>query len=256
MRFKTSSSRPRAEQISLFLGEHYVLTFHERNDESVNPVRERLRQGAGRRIRKSGPDYLTYALIDAVIDLLFPLLERFGDRLDEMEQKILTEPDTSVLEDLNILRKDILGRRSAVWPKREAINLLIRNSGHLVTDDTRTYLRDCYDHTIQLIDLIDNLREIASGQIDLYISTVSNRMNEVMKVLTIMATIFIPLSFIAGVYGMNFDAQASPWNMPELGRPFGYPLLLLGMLLVAATQLFIFWRKGWIGRISRKEKME
>ena len=245
MRMLSFEGRLKSKQFSMFIGSDYVLTFQEAQGDYFEPVRERLRLAQGR-VRGRNPDYLGYTLIDALIDSYFPIMERYDERLDILEQRVQEFDDKNALNDLHAVRKEMTALRRAVWPKREALNCLVRDPVPLISDKTRLYLRDCYDHTIQIIDMLENLREIASGLVDLYMSGVSNRMNEVMKVLTVIATIFIPLSFIAGLYGMNFDPAVSSWNMPELGWPFGYPLLLAIMAAVALGQLYLFRKKGWI----------
>lgn len=244
---------PQSEQISLFLGKDYVLTFQEHAGDCFDPVRERIRKSRGR-IRISGADYLVYALLDAVIDAYFPVLERFGETVEVLEELVTSRPGENMVSEIHKVKRDLLASRRAVWPMREMINQLIRDETPLVTDHTRIFLRDCYDHTVQLMDMIETYREIASSLIDIHLSSLSNRMNEIMKVLTIIATIFIPLGTIAGVYGMNFDPEASPWNMPELGWYLGYPFVLGLMGLVSAGLVFYFWRKGWIGRGNRSVK--
>jgi magnesium transporter len=245
-RMLTPGERLETEQITLFLGSNYILTFQEKAGACFDPVRTRIRGRKGR-MCTGGADYLAYALIDAVVDSYFPVLERYDDKLDDLEQRVMAAPDRDVIDDIYAVRKDLLTMRRVVWPIREAVNALIRDASSLISEDTRVFLRDCYDHAIQIIDMLENLREIALGLVDLYISGVSNRMNEVMKVLAIIATVFIPLSFIAGLYGMNFDPDASSWNMPELGLRYGYPLALGLMVLVFIGQLFYFKKKGWIG---------
>jgi len=241
-----------SEQFSMFLGSNFVLTFQEVPGDCFVPVRDRIRKGR-KVFRKSGADYLAYTLVDAIIDSYFPVLEKYDERMDSLEKQVLEKPDNQAIGGVHTLRKDLLSLRRAVWPMREAINTLTRSEEDLIKDETRIYLRDCYDHTIQVIDMLENLREISSGLVDLFHSNIGNRMNEIMKVLTLIATIFIPLSFIAGLYGMNFDAERSPWNMPELGWYFGYPLALFLMVTVAAVQLYLFKRRGWIGASSKKE---
>ncbi|MBX9789171.1 MAG: magnesium/cobalt transporter CorA [Pirellulales bacterium] len=247
------------EQLSLFLGRNFVVTFQEIPGDCLDPVRERLRK-AGSRVRTSGPDYLAYSILDTVIDAFFPLLESFGEQLDGLEEQVVITPDNRLIAQIHQIKRELVLLRRAIWPQREAINTLIRDPSELVKDDTRLYLRDCYDHTVQIIDLVEVYRDIASGLTDLYVSGISNRMNEVMKVLTIIATIFIPLSFVAGVYGMNFDTDVSPWNMPELEWYFGYPFAWGVMLAMTLAMLFFFWRKGWLrslmptsnGRVQRR----
>jgi magnesium transporter len=208
-------------------------------------VRDRIRKG-GNKIRNTGPDYLAYALLDAFIDNYFPFLEQLGERLETLEDEVILRPDTQTITQIHRIKRDLLTMRRAVWPLRDALTSLIRESTPLITDDTRIYLRDCYDHTIRLIDLLETYREIATGLTDIYLSSMSNRLNEVMKVLTIFTAIFIPISFIAGVYGMNFNPNSSPWNMPELNWKWGYPFALALMAAVAIVLLIYFRRKGWL----------
>lgn len=254
-RMLRSAERLETEQFSMFVGENYVLTFQEYPGDCFDAVRDRIRKGR-KVFQKSGPDYLAYALVDAIIDHYFPALEKYDERLDGIEAAILEAADRQTLGRVHAIRKDLLHLRRAVWPMREAVNALVRTDEELIKDETKLYLRDCYDHIIQVIDMLENLREITSGLVDLYHSNIGNRMNEIMKVLTLIATIFIPLSFIAGLYGMNFDSEHSPWNMPELGWYFGYPLALLFMLAVAGVQLYLFKRKGWIGSQGSGNKEE
>lgn len=233
------------EQISLFLGPTYVLTFQEQIGDVFDPVRERLRQTRGR-IRHSGADYLAYALLDAAIDGFFPVLEQLSERLGQLEESVLSDPNPGNLEEIYRVRRALTNLRRAVWPAREAVNAFARTDSALVTDMTRLFLRDCYDHILQVIDVLETYRDLASGLMDTYLSSQSNRMNEVMKVLTIIATIFIPMTFIAGIYGMNFDPQRSPWNMPELSWYWGYPFSLLLMLGIAFVLVIFFRRRGWL----------
>lgn len=236
------------EQIGLVLGRNFVLTFQEgRPGDSFGPVRERIRKAAGR-IRTAGADYLAYSLLDAVIDGYFPVLEDIGERLESLEDEILARPGRGTFHRVHDLKRELLALRRAVWPLREAVSGLIREPCALIGDETRLYLRDCYDHAVRIIDFVETYRELGSDLTDLYLSSVSQRMTEVMKVLTIIATIFIPLTFIAGIYGMNFHTDKSPWNMPELGWYWGYPFALLLMGLVALALVAYFWWKGWLGR--------
>ncbi|HBQ18945.1 MAG TPA: magnesium and cobalt transport protein CorA [Myxococcales bacterium] len=232
------------EQVSLFFGDRYVLTFQERDGDCFEPVRNRIRQGRGR-IRSRGADYLAYALMDAVVDAYFPVIEHFGDRLERLEDRVLENPEESLVGEIHIIKRDLTAVRRAVWPLREAVSILLREERELVTEETRVFLRDVYDHTVQLVELVEGQRDIASGLLDVYLSSVSNRMNEVMKVLTIIATIFIPLSFVAGLYGMNFDTS-SPYNMPELAWRLGYPWALGLMLAISLVMLWYFRRKKWL----------
>lgn len=234
------------EQVSMFLGKGFVLTLQERPGDCFETVRERIRRGKGSRIRDEGSDYLCYALIDSIIDGYFPALEQCGESLESLEDKVVAHPEGTQISKLHDLKRDLLMLRRAIWPQREMINALIRDENDVFTDTTKLYLRDCYDHTFQLIDLVETYREIASGLVDVHLSSVSAKLNEVMKVLTIIATIFMPLSFIASLYGMNFDRNSSPWNMPELGWYMGYPFALLLMVITAAGFLWYFNRKGWL----------
>lgn len=227
------------EQISIVFGQGFVLTFQENGTDPFGPVRERLRTGRGR-LRTQRSDYLVYALMDAVVDNYFGILEGIGEVTEQVEEQLLSDPKPEVLRDLYQLRRCILFVRRAVWPLREVIGTLQRGQSQLVTEFTRTYLADVYDHTIQLIDTIETYRDIIAGMLELYLSSASNRMTAVMKVLTVITTIFMPLSFIAGIYGMNFE------HMPELKSPWGYPLTLFSMLAIACGMLWYFHRKRWL----------
>ncbi|HUT26165.1 MAG TPA: magnesium/cobalt transporter CorA [Sumerlaeia bacterium] len=255
LRMTEAGERIESEQFSIFLGKNFVLTFQERPGDCLDPVRDRIRSGRGR-IRQVGPDYLTYAFLDAIVDHYFPLLERLGDRLEALEDEILTDPDSSTVARVHDVKRDLQTLRRAAWPLRDVMNSLLRDMSAFVADDTRVYLRDCYDHTVQILDILEVRRELCSDLRDLYLSCLSNRMNEVMKVLTIIATIFIPLSFVAGLYGMNFDPDRSPWNMPELSWYWGYPFALGVMAAVVGLLLFYFHRRGWIGSPRDREPKE
>jgi magnesium transporter len=233
------------EQISMFLGRNYVLTFQERPGDDWNTVRERLRQKRGI-IRTSGADYLAYALIDAVIDSYFPVLDLLGEQVEKLDDELSQNPHRPLMGKVHDIRVGLHQVRRAIWPHREVMAALTREPHELIKEETRTYLRDCYDHTIQIMDLVENDRDLCSDLRDFYLSAVNNRMNEIMKVLTIIATIFMPLSFFAGVWGMNFNTQVSPWNMPELNWRLGYPIALGVMLAVAAGMLYFFYRRGWL----------
>jgi magnesium transporter len=237
------------EQLSVFLGDGWVITFQEVPGDCLDPVRDRLRSGRGRS-RELGPDYLAYSILDAAIDAFFPLLEQIGEQLDVLEDQVLTNADLNAnIADIHGIKNDLILIRRAIWPQREAINSLVRDPSSLVKDETRLFLRDCYDHTVQIIDLLEMYREVSSGLMDLYASAVSNRMNEVMKVLTIIATVFIPLTFIVGIYGMNFDPIDSPWNMPELHWYFGYPMVWVVMTLVTVSMVIFFRKQGWLASL-------
>ncbi len=232
------------EQISFFLAGNYVITFQEVPGDSFEAVRERIRHGKGQ-IRRMGPDYLLYALIDALVDEFFPAMEGYGERIEELEDEVIQKPQPATLNEIHRIKRELLTLRRTAWPEREVINALQREEAHLIRPETRVFLRDCYDHTVQVIDMIETYRDLASGLLEVYLSSASNRLNEVMKVLTIISTIFIPLNFIAGVYGMNFNQETSPLNMPELGWYFGYPFALGLMAIVGVLLVFYFRRKQW-----------
>jgi magnesium transporter len=228
-----------AEQISFILGPHYLISFQETEGDVFNFVRERIRKAKGR-IRKSGSDYLAYALTDAIVDHYFLVLEKIGEKIELLEEDLLDDTQTETLQSIHHLKREMIFFRKQVWPIRDILSTLMKEETSLIQETTRIFIRDLYDHTIQVMDTIESFRDVLSGLQDLYLSTVSNRMNEVMKVLTIMATIFIPLTFIAGIYGMNFEF------MPELKWRWSYPVLW--MLLVAIFLFMVFWfkKKKWL----------
>ncbi|MHC5598525.1 MAG: magnesium/cobalt transporter CorA [Nostoc sp.] len=235
-----------SEQVSLILGKHYLLTVQEEPEhDCFEGVRSRIEKNKGI-IRKQGADYLAYALLDAIIDGFFPVLELYGERIEELEEEVIVRPTPQTLQNIYQIRRELLQLRRAIWPQRDAINSLIRDAPDLITEEVRIYLRDCYDHTVQVMDMVETYRELASGLMDVYLSAVSNKMNEIMKVLTVVSTIFIPLTFVAGIYGMNFSTEKSPYNMPELNWYWGYPLCLGLMAAIALGLLFFFWRRGWL----------
>ncbi|MDD2439599.1 MAG: magnesium/cobalt transporter CorA [Methanosarcinaceae archaeon] len=227
------------DQVSLILGPNYLLSFQERAGDVFEPVRERLKS-PGSKFRKAGVDYLAYALIDAVVDNYFLILEKSGEQLEALEDELIQEPQPETLQKIQNFRRDMILLRKSVWPLRELINGLQKMESELIEAPTQLYLRDVYDHTIQVIDGIEAFRDILSSMLDVYLSSVSNRMNDIMKLLTIIATIFIPLSFIAGVYGMNFK------HMPELEWSLGYPAALFLMLLTALIMFVYFRKKKWL----------
>jgi len=237
--FDDKTHEIQSEQISLILGQNYVLSFQEKTGDVFNLVRERIRKGKGR-IRKMGPDYLAYSLVDAIIDNYFIILERIGEKVENIEQDVVSSPEPEILQQIYNLKREMIYLRKSVWPFREVINGLLREESKLIKKGTHIYLRDLYDHTIQVIDTIETFRDMISGMLDIYMSSVSNKMNEVMKVLTIFAAIFIPLTFIAGVYGMNFQ------NMPELSMPWAYPAVWIVILVVGISLLGYFKHKKWI----------
>ncbi len=233
------------EQVSLVLGKNYLLTIQEEPEEDCfHGVRQRIEIDRGI-IRTQGADYLAYCLLDAIVDGYFPVLEYYGELIEDLEEEVMQRPDRSTLAKIYKIRRELLAIRRAIWPQRDAINSLIRDGSDLISSEVQVYLRDCYDHTIQVMDMVETYRELATGLMDVYLSAVSNKMNEIMKLLTVISAIFIPLTFIAGVYGMNFDRAKSPLNLPELGWYWGYPFCLALMITIASTLVFFFWKRGW-----------
>ena len=236
-------------QLSLFVLRETILSFREGGDPApILAVRERLRKEAfTTRVQGCGSDFLAYSLLDAVVDFFYVALERAGERLESLENEILAAPGPAVVSEIRGAKRDLLSLRRAIWPLRDVVSELQRTETPLVTGDTRVYLPDCLDHVLQILDLLETYRDTASGLMDVHLATVSNRMNEIMKILTIISTIFIPLTFIAGLYGMNFNTQLSPLNMPELNWKYGYLFALALMLVSAAGMAWMFRKKGWIG---------
>ncbi|MDW7725588.1 MAG: magnesium/cobalt transporter CorA [Candidatus Methanoperedens sp.] len=228
-----------AEQLSLILGDNFLISFQEREGDIFNPVRELLRKAKGR-IRKSGADYLAYTLIDTVVDNYFIILEKLGENLEDIEDELVTEPAAETLMDIHNMKREMIFLRKSVWPLREVISSLERGQSAVIKEPTLIYLKDVYDHTIQVMDTIETFRDMVSGMLDIYLSSISNKMNEVMKVLTIIATIFIPLTFIAGLYGMNFE------YMPELSWKWGYFAIWIVMIVIGASMMLYFRRKRWL----------
>ena len=229
----------RSEQVSLIVGRGFVISFQETAGDVFDLVRDRIRKSKGR-IRKRGADYLAYALIDAVVDNYFLILEDVGEDLEVLEDELVKSPTSDTSQQIHDMKRDMIFLRKSVWPLREVISRLARGESEIFEESTAIYLRDVYDHTVQVIEAIETFRDILSGMLDIYLSSISNRMNEVMKVLTIIATIFIPLTLVAGIYGMNFD------YMPELRWHWGYPAVLLFMLVAGLVMLFYFRRRGWL----------
>lgn len=227
------------EQLSIVLGKNYVLTFQEKEGDVFNGIRERIRNNKGR-LRRSGADYLVYSLLDSVVDNYFPALEKIGDHVEDIEERLSDDPEQDVLSDIYRLKREVLFLRKNIWPIREVVAAMMRQDIELVSPATNTYLRDVYDHSIQVMDVVDTYTDMLSELTDVYMSIVSNRMNEIMKTLTIIATIFIPLTFIVGLYGMNFV------YMPELTNELAYPAVLLVMATISAVMLLYFRRKGWL----------
>ncbi len=227
------------EQVSIFFGPSFVITFQERADGDVfGPLRERIRHARGR-IRSAGADYLAYSILDSLVDALFPVLETLGERVEQLEDEVIERPSQKVVPKVHALRRDLLGLRRTLWPLREALVVLQREESPFVTPETRIFLRDCHDHAVQALELVETHRETAASLMEVYLSAQNQRLNEVMKVLTVMGTLFIPLTFIASIYGMNFQ------HMPELGWRYGYPAALGLMALVAGGLLAFFKRRGW-----------
>jgi len=237
--YDEAKSELQSEQVSLVLGPNFVISFQEHEGDVFNPVRVRIRNGKGRS-RKMGCDYLAYALIDAVVDHYFLVLEKYGEKIEMLQEEVLSQPTPQTLQMIHETKRDMIFLRKSVWPLREAISVLERGESTFITDTVAIYLRDVHDHAIQVIDSIETFRDMISGTLDVYLSSVSNKMNEVMKVLTIMATIFIPLTFIAGIYGMNFK------YMPELEWHWAYPVVWVVIILLAVLMLIGFKRKKWL----------
>ncbi len=229
------------EQVSIVLGKNFVISFQEDDQDTFDPVRQRLKVGKGR-LRGEGADFLAYTLLDLVVDHYFVILERLGEIIEDLEDELVGNPTPVTLNRIHRLKRDMIILRKSVWPLREVVSQLERRESPLIKDSTNLYLKDLYDHVIQVIDNIETFRDILAGMLDIYLSSLSNRLNEVMKVLTMIATIFIPLTFIAGVYGMNFK------HMPELEWPWGYYSALSAMALVSLGMILYFRKKGWLGQ--------
>ena len=237
--FDENTKEIKIEQVSIILTERCVISFQETEGDLFDTIRNRLRNNKGR-IRKMGSDYLAYSLMDAVVDGYFVALENLGEKVEELQEVLISDPTSHTLQEIQHLKREILFLRRSVWPLREMIGALERLESPIVHDDLEIYLRDLYDHTIQVIDTVESLRDMLSGMLDIYLSGISNRMNEVMKVLTIIATIFIPLTFLAGVYGMNFR------DMPELSWAWAYPMLLIAMATIGIIMTIYFKHRRWI----------
>lgn len=236
---------PHTEQIALFVGTTFVICFQERPGDCFNGVRARLTDKRSR-ICNGSPGFLAYALLDSVIDSYFPVLERMGDELETLETAVLGGSSAQMMGRLHGAKRNVVEVRRTIWPHRELVNAILRDESAFFDERTAMYLRDCYDHVAQLMDIIEMDREFVSDLFDVHLSLINLRMNEIMKVLTMIATVFIPLGFIAGIYGMNFDPQVSPWNMPELKWVYGYPAALGLMAAVGAALVYYLYRKGWL----------
>lgn len=245
LRYNSVRQAVEAEQVSLVIGKKFVLSFQEGLEGDVfEPIRHRLRNQKGH-VRGLGADYLAYSLLDAIVDQYFLILEELDDRIEDVETELLAEPTRTTLDKIYRLKREMMTVRKSIWPLREVTSQLTRDESSIIKQSTRLFLRDLYDHTVAVLDTLENEREVIAGMLDIYLSSVSNRLNEVMKVLTIIATIFIPLTFIVGVYGMNFDPDSGPLNMPELHWAWGYPAVMSFMAGIGLTMLYYFKKKKW-----------
>lgn len=240
-----NNRKAHVEQVSIFLGENYIISFCDGDIDPFDPLRQRLRKHNAR-IRQQPADYLFYCIFDLVVDQGYPVLESFGEDIETIEGEILSfASDKTMLAQSHEIRRELLLLRRSLWPQRELINNLLHGELGLISDNTRVYLRDCYDHSTQIIELIENYREMATSLIELYLSSANHRLGDIMKVLTIIATIFIPLTFVVGVYGMNFSHPSSPWSMPELRWYYGYPISWGIMIAIVIAMVIYFKRKNW-----------
>lgn len=233
------------EQVSFILGDNFLVTFQEKEGDVFDLIREKIRNNKGR-VRKSGADYLAYRLLDTIVDNYFIVLDKLDERIENIEDELLDNPEQTTLGAIHSIRKEVIRLRRNVTPLRDIIHALEREQFHFVDKSTQVYLRDLYDHVRQIIDTIDNYREVINGLQEVYLSSASNKMNEIVKVLTIISTIFIPLTFIVGIYGMNFRTDAGPWNMPELNWGFGYPFIMIVMAVIVIGMIFFFKKKKWL----------
>jgi len=238
------------QQVSFIQTKNVLYTFQETYEDCLDAVRSRLKEGKGN-IRTGGTGYLMYALMDMIVDAYFSVLNQWSEDMDGLEDKLLSRPDKSVMYETQLVKRNLISMRRVVWPERDKMNDILRTDSDLISEQTKMFIKDAYDHCVQLMDMVESMKEIASSNIDMYLSIISNRMNEIMKVLTIISSIFIPLTFIAGIYGMNFSkqdpvtGQVMPNNMPELYQAHGYEYTLLVMAFIAVVQVIFFWRKGW-----------
>ncbi|MFB6151524.1 MAG: magnesium/cobalt transporter CorA [Haloarculaceae archaeon] len=235
----------RDEPVGVFVGDDWLVTFATGDIGAVERVRSAVQRG-DERLLQQGPDFTAYRVVDVVVDEYFGLLDDIEDDIEAIEEDLLESPDRDTLESINSVRRELLSFRKLAWPTREAVGVLARGDPAHVREPTEKYFRDVYDHLVQLVDLTETYRDLAVGARDIYLNALSQSTNEMMKVLTVVATIFIPLTFVAGVYGMNFDPEASPYNMPELGWAYGYPAVMLGMATIALVMALYFRRQGYI----------
>jgi magnesium transporter len=250
MLFLDNENNLENEQLSFILTKNILFTFQDKYEDCLEPIRKRLEIGKGS-IRLGGSSYLMYALIDMIIDEYFAVLGVWSEQLDAIEDRLFEKPDKTIMYDTQLIKRNLITLRRVAWPERDKVNDILRTDSKLIGKETKLYIRDAYDHCIQIIDMIESLKEISASNIDMYLSIISNRMNEIMKVLTIISSIFIPLTFIAGIYGMNFSREdpitgkVLPQNMPELYQEHGYLYTMIVMGLIAVVQVIYFWRKGW-----------
>lgn len=243
------------DQVSMFLGKNFLLTIQDKYDDIFDPVRNRIRLGKGH-MRISGADYLVYTLMDVIIDNYYPILERMGDYLDDLQDELIINPSRDALNHLLQKKRDLIVLRRTIWTERDKMNDILRSSFTSINDSTKVFMKDTYDHCIQLLDIVESYKEVMASLMDVYQSSVSNRLNQVMKVLTIISTVFIPLTFIVGLYGMNFPrhhpdtGEILPLNMPELYSPYGYITVCIVMVIIVIAQVFFFYKKGWLNKGS------
>ncbi len=239
------------DQLSLFVGKNFVISIQDKYDDLLDPVRERIRHGKGF-VRKYGADYLAYAIMDTLLDNFFPILERIGERMDLLEDELIENPSRESMTKIMGIKRELIVMRRSIWAERDKVNDILRSGFPMIGDSTKIFFRDSYDHCIQILDLVESYKEVTASLMDVYMSIVSNRLNQVMKVLTIISTIFIPLTFIVGLYGMNFahkDPHSGadlPLNMPELYLPYGYVSVAILMALIVVAQLVFYFKKGWL----------
>ncbi|MFH0862430.1 MAG: magnesium/cobalt transporter CorA [Candidatus Altiarchaeota archaeon] len=245
LQYDKAKKAVKVEHSCLVVGANFVLLFQEDAGDVFDPIRERIKAGKSQ-LRRSGPDYLTYRLIDAIVDNYFTVLEEIGEDIESLEDEVVGKPSVGTLEAIHRLKKEMIFLRRSVWPLREAILAMERSENPLIRKTTKVYLRDVYDHTVHIIDTLETFRDIVSGMLDIYLSSINNKLNEVMRVLTVIATFFMPLTFLAGVYGMNFHVEKSPFNMPELTWYFGYPLFWTACILISAVMWLYFRGKKWM----------
>ena len=237
--YDTRAARIKSEHVSIIYGPGFVVLFLQDPGDLFAPIRQRIESGKGR-IRLMGSDYLVYALVDAIVDYYFHVLEEIGERIEQLEDEVVSNPSARTLQSIHHVKREMIALRRSIWPMREVVNSMVRDESPLISEGVKIFLRDLYDHTVHVIDSVETMRDIITGTLDVYLSSVSNRLNEVMKVLTVMSSIFIPLTFIVGIYGMNFH------YMPELEWTWGYPAVWVVMLALALALLTLFKRKKWM----------